>query len=367
MAFEYFYEKKLSPLLKWPGGKTDDWALVRRDYSHLLPRTVRNFYEPFLGGGAVWLSLRPDGMFANDLCSDLVLFYCMVKDGDADFFSAVAGMEGNWNLLASIGVAEAFRLYPAPPEGQEEAMRRYRAELEASFFFPPYGGRYYDTVLSSLRSKVINIRRVEEKRGKLPDGDIVKNIEGALKAGFYTAVRDLYNRYTPMDGVRAACFYFLRDYCFSSMFRYNGRGEFNVPYGGMSYNDRSPATRVGYWQDARVVEHLRDTEFSALDFLEFLKAKSPGPDDFIFVDPPYDSDFSTYAGNAFGQADQRRLAEYLVWGCEAKFLAIMKNTEFVRGLYEGFGVACETFGRNYAVSFKDRNDRAVEHLVVARV
>lgn len=37
---------------------------------------------------------------------------------------------------------------------------------------------------------------------------------------------------------QAANFYFIREYCYGSMFRYNSKGEFNIPYGGMSYNKK---------------------------------------------------------------------------------------------------------------------------------
>jgi len=47
-----------------------------------------------------------------------------------------------------------------------------------------------------------------------------------------------------------------------------------------------------------------------LDFEEFLEAHQPSHGRFYFVDPPYDSDFSTYTKNPFGREEQIRLASY---------------------------------------------------------
>lgn len=65
------------PFLKWPGGKR--WAakliadLVR---SHLSGR----YFEPFLGGGAVFFELQPREATLSDVNTDLVNTYAQVRD-----------------------------------------------------------------------------------------------------------------------------------------------------------------------------------------------------------------------------------------------------------------------------------------------
>lgn len=44
-------DKKLSPFLKWPGGKR--WFV--NHYLEIIPAEYNNYYEPFLGGGSVFL------------------------------------------------------------------------------------------------------------------------------------------------------------------------------------------------------------------------------------------------------------------------------------------------------------------------
>ena len=61
-----------------------------------------------------------------------------------------------------------------------------------------------------------------------------------------------------------------------------------------------------------------------MDFETFLRTTQPGENDFVFLDPPYDSEFCTYAKNAFTRDDQRRLADFLINECKAKWMMIIK-------------------------------------------
>ena len=108
-----------------------------------------------------------------------------------------------------------------------------------------------------------------------------------------------------------------------------------------------------------------------MDFEDFFHAHVPEAEDFVFLDPPYDTEFSTYARNEFGKEDQTRLASYLIQECRASFMLIIKNTDFIRGLYpagrataNGRALYVSKFDKKYVVSFQDRNDKDVEHLLI---
>ncbi len=84
--------------------------------------------------------------------------------------------------------------------------------------------------------------------------------------------------------------------------------------------------------------------------------------DFIFLDPPYDSDFSTYAQNIFGKDEQIRLCECLK-RTKAKIMLIIKNTDFIYDLYKN-DFKISIFDKKYLVSFMNRNERDVKHLMI---
>ena len=63
--FRYKREKfkPLSPLLKWPGGKKNEIKSLHKKSPYLFPQKIRNFYEPFLGGGAFYFSVKVEKLF----------------------------------------------------------------------------------------------------------------------------------------------------------------------------------------------------------------------------------------------------------------------------------------------------------------
>lgn len=66
----------LPPFLKWPGGKR--WAC--KWIVPLVQHYLRGVYhEPFLGGGAVYFSLRPEAAVLSDINPDLINVYRQVR------------------------------------------------------------------------------------------------------------------------------------------------------------------------------------------------------------------------------------------------------------------------------------------------
>lgn len=69
-------DKKLSPFLKWPGGKR--W--FANHYLEIIPAEYNNYYEPFLGGGSVFFALRPQKAVISDINSELINLYIVMRD-----------------------------------------------------------------------------------------------------------------------------------------------------------------------------------------------------------------------------------------------------------------------------------------------
>jgi DNA adenine methylase len=68
--------KAVLPFLKWPGGKR--W--LSRDLAELIRPLLRGtYFEPFLGGAAVFFELQPQRAVLSDINADLVDVYRHVK------------------------------------------------------------------------------------------------------------------------------------------------------------------------------------------------------------------------------------------------------------------------------------------------
>ena len=108
---------------------------------------------------------------------------------------------------------------------------------------------------------------------------------------------------------------------------------------------------------------MKNTKIYNKDFEKFLLEVKPQKNDFIFVDPPYDTEFSTYAKNTFDKNDQIRLANFLS-KTEANVMILIKNTEFIYNLYKSKGFFIKSFDKKYLVSFQNRNNKNANHLII---
>mgnify|MGYP003309803732 FL=1 len=187
----------------------------------------------------------------------------------------------------------------------------------------------------------------------------------------YMYFRSVYNdillkrRKTPSQEYNIANFYFIREYCYGSMFRYNGKGEFNIPYGGMSYNRKSFKSKIDNIFSSETSNRFEETDIYCKDFEDFFASVQLQEDDFMFLDPPYDTDFSDYEGKDFTKNDQKRLADSLK-KTKAKFVLIIKNTDYIYSLYENdFNIYW--FDKTYTYNVRSRNERNVEHLIITNI
>lgn len=369
---------RLSPILKWAGGKEQELKYIHPQF----PRIIKKYYEPFIGGGAVYFSISADEMFINDKSHELINLYNAIALKDEQFYYVINEVMHNWSLLEKIiknnqtTFIEKYRQY-SENMIDDTAIKNWvtsfvlKHSIEFNGMFDTTFNVNIENFLKELRKNIANkmkrMKKIEIERGILPDSDILDNMESALKSAFYMHFRHLYNnieKYKIENSFAVAIFFFIRNYAYSGMFRYNSSGGFNVPYGGIGYNRKNLAKKVDYLQTKELIEHLSKTTIDNLDFEDFFIKNKPKKDDFIFLDPPYDSEFSTYAQNEFTKNDQARLADYLINHCEANWMMVIKNTEFIYGLYNKKGINMQSFDKKYLVSFQNRNDKEAEHLII---
>ncbi|MDN5325306.1 MAG: hypothetical protein PWP41_1 [Moorella sp. (in: firmicutes)] len=367
---------RLSPIIKWAGGKERELRYILPN----LPCGVRNYYEPFVGGGAVFFAVDRPAMYINDKAPELIALYTMIRENNREFFQTLEALAWSWERLAIVArdsgaiLEDIYKKYARDvysgaqlPGAVVEFINRRGRELREVLAPPVNPENFIGEIKRNLLNKITRMKKIAARKGPLDSEDILANLEGAFKSAFYMHCRYLYNHTATLGlgpGPATALFYFIREYCYAAMFRYNRRGEFNVPYGGISYNDKDFARKVGYLKSREVREHLGKARIFCLDFEEFLRQTAPGPEDFIFLDPPYDSDFSAYAGMSFGPADQARLAAYLAGECRARFMLVIKNTSFIYDLYRDRGFRIRVFNKKYQVSFQNRNDKSARHLMI---
>lgn len=325
----------MKPFMKYPGGKTKEVPLVRT----YMPLNIERYFEPFVGGGSVYFDLNIHPSFINDFSFDLINLYTLVQQQDEALHNLLIIFDNIWHLL-----------------DEREINQNDLIGLE-NFLADDYLKNCHQANARKQRT----IRKLINEGHKL-DNNNINNIRiTARKTAFYMMVRKQYNLQPNNNAMRAATYFFLREYCYSSMFRFSNNGEFNVPYGGMSYNNKFLINKIDEMFSVEMHNYMADTTIQQNDFEDFLNQYEFNDRDFIFLDPPYDSDFSTYDQNPFDRNEQIRLRDFLAH-TNAKWMLIIKKTDFINELYRDFHVY--EYGKNYMVSFKNRNDKNVSHLLI---
>lgn len=229
-------EVALKPPLKWAGGKR--W-LAPHLATLWAPHRGRRFVEPFCGGLAVPLALRPKRALLNDINPHLINFYSHLKRG----------------LPLTIRM-----------RNDEELFYKHRTRFNRLM-----------------------------KKGEWKTGEA------------------------------AQLFYYLNRTCFNGLCRFNQSGEFNVPFGRhntINYDkDFSPVTAI-----------FKDWIFSNCD----ITSLPTEPADFIYADPPYDVEFTTYSAGGFSWEDQERTAEWLAQHTGPVMLSNQATARIVK-LYKKLG------------------------------
>lgn len=173
----------------------------------------------------------------------------------------------------------------------------------------------------------------------------------------YYRIRAMFNNEIPYEYSYATVYYFLNKTAYSGMIRYNIKGQFNVPYGKYAHFNTSLFTidQFNALKNAEIANESYEKPFSlATD------------KDFLFLDPPYDTNFSDYGNKEFTgdfkEDDQRKLAEDFK-NLSAPALMIISSTPLTQELYHSY-IKGE-YDKNYSVNIRNRFNSKAEHLIVA--
>lgn len=93
MVIQMLPETSPRPFLKWAGGKS---RLIQQ-YIPYFPKSYQTYYEPFLGGGAVFFYLQPKMSILTDINAELITTYRCVRDNVEDLICLLQEHKANHN------------------------------------------------------------------------------------------------------------------------------------------------------------------------------------------------------------------------------------------------------------------------------
>lgn len=373
-------DSSMNPLIKWPGGKSRELDKIRK----YIPSYTR-YVEPFFGGGAMFFDLAPKKSAINDISSSLIEFYKLIQKQDVTLRDLLLCYYNSFTNLIKVcdeNYSDILKLYTSVSDNQmdNEELNLSLSDMIASLSDKINSGFSEKLLLDeeSFKLQIVKtasdkIQRTIKNNKKKPfsDEDLKDNLITGFTSGYYMYFRDVYNDInlkrisSPSIQYAAANFCFMREYCYGSMFRYNANGEFNIPYGGKSYNKKDFKGKIDNMFNRDVETIFKNADIYCSDFEDFFSKVQLQENDFMFLDPPYDTDFSDYEGKDFTKSDQERLA-YSLKKTLAQFILIIKNTDFIHSLYkDNFNIL--SFDSQYTYNVRSRNNRNTEHLIITNL
>lgn len=256
--------------MKWAGGKRQLLKILIDN----CPVTFGTYFEPFVGGGALFLAIQSHRAVISDINEELINAYRIIK-------------------------TDPERLIHSLCQRHNDAQDFYRVRAQDPLTLPPL--------------------------------------------------------------TRASRFIYLNKTCYNGLYRENGRGQFNTPYGKYASPNIVDAPNI-----RSISAYLNAWDIDILVGPYELAARNAVKGDFLYFDPPYfpltaTASFTKYHKDDFDRLDQEELASLFSElddrGC--KVMLSNSNTDFIRRLYRDYRIVeveatrainCKASGRGRAAN-----------------
>ena len=200
-----------------------------------------------------------------------------------------------------------------------------------------------NAVINDSNKELMNIYNVimdEDKFKKMCS--LLNRYEVEHSEEFYYSIRNkdknknTYNKLS--DYTKAARTIYLNKACFNGLYRVNSKNEFNVPFG--------KKTHVNTYEGSNLITvsnylTMNNIKVLCTDFEEAVKDAKNG--DFVYFDPPYDSNkkiFTSYTDTGFDKKEQVRLSNVFK-ELDKRGVYVMlsnHNTDLINELYAGYNI-----------------------------
>jgi DNA adenine methylase len=273
------------------------------------------------------------------------------------------------NVIETLNKIKSYYEYKLPPlvkwsGGKKDEIKKFIKYIPKKFdtyFEPFFGGGAVYFYICPKKAVVCDVHKELIKfYQSIKDGrstDIIKFMdENKNDSDTYYKVR----KNKPKSDIEVAQrFYYLRKTCYRGMLRYNKKGEFNIPYG------KYKTMNYDILKNDKYKNILQNTKILLKNFEDiFNNDEYDSEDNFMFLDPPYDSKFTDYGYCSFTKEHHKKLADCFK-KTKIKCLMIIGKTDFISELYKDYIV--DEYDKKYR--FKIHSNRVgseinTKHLII---
>lgn len=180
--------KRIIPILKWVGGKTQ----ILDEIMKKIPKQFNTYYEPFFGGGALLFAMEPNKAVINDINTELINFYKVVKSqpnklikdltrhiNDSDYFYSVRELDRNHKYLELGDVERASRFHYLNKTAYSGI---YRVNQKGQFN-TPFGNYVKPNIVNSEKILIVS-EYLQDNDVKILNTDFTSALDGIKENDF---------------------------------------------------------------------------------------------------------------------------------------------------------------------------------------
>jgi DNA adenine methylase len=175
MDFNKNIKQQARPFLKWAGGKSK----VITQLLELFPSSFDSYYEPFLGGGALYFAISPQSGRLNDLNHVLIDTYIALRDNPDSLIKRLDKIQTMYYKLETIDAKRSFYL---DKRDKFNMIKNNSVEKSALFIFLNKAG--FNGMYRENRAGKYNIPfgnhvhpLISDKNNLRKVSDVLKNID----------------------------------------------------------------------------------------------------------------------------------------------------------------------------------------------
>lgn len=289
------------PIIKWIGGKTQ----IIEEVLKLFPKEIKNYYEPFIGGGSVLFGL---------------LSY--IENNEINLTGKIYASDLNENLI-----------------------------------------NMYINIQTKPRELIIELNKLVEEFKTCLDKKInrkPKDLQEALTSqeSYYFWIRQKFNKHEDITSSNAsAMLIFLNKTCFRGMYR-EGPNGFNVPFG--NYKNPSIYDEKHILQISKLIKPVIFTHCSYIDIKVYKNS-------YVYLDPPYvkeqKTSFVGYTKDGFNNHEEFFQFCYNLNDKKIKFLMSNADVQSVKNKFLPPTYTTKIISCRRAINSNKPNSRTNEVLI----
>ncbi len=210
----------------------DKYKLIKEIHGY-FPAKINKFIEPFAGGGSVFMNVRAEEYYLNDIDKNVYQLHIFLQEQaktPALFYEKIEAE------IEKYGLSRSYKTDIIPSKLKEEWKKTFYAKF---------------------------------------------NQEGFER---------LRNDFNLSDKQNILHLYLLLIYGFNRMIRFNSAGNYNLPTGNVDFNGNVVSALNNYFK----INLKRKINWFNRDYIDFVESIEINSNDFVYFDPPYLITFSEY-------------------------------------------------------------------------